>query len=129
MHSLNLVSWYEFNPFLHTMSADKRFKISTNKLKVSDRVEIIVGRRENVGYQHNSYYHNFFKRLLSQACENLESCGKGSTSIHDVYQYSKMKVKVLLQPFVCMQRGLTFCQTACNCYNHKDECCDIRRKC
>ena len=46
--------------------ADNKINV-TEKLKfVLGRVENIVGKGENAGYQFFSFYHNVFKRLLLQ---------------------------------------------------------------
>ena len=48
-----------------------------------DRIENIVGKGENAGYQHFllvtsifSFSHNVFKMFLSQGCEKSGLCGK-----------------------------------------------------
>ena len=49
----------------------------TEKLKfVVERVENIVEKGENAGYQYFSFSHNVFKRLLSQSRENPGLFGK-----------------------------------------------------
>ena len=35
---------------------------------VFDKAKNIVGKGENAGYQHFSFTHNVFKRLLSKGC-------------------------------------------------------------
>ena len=45
-------------------------KIKSNKIMIFilDRIENIVGKGENAGYQHFLLFHNVFKRLISQGC-------------------------------------------------------------
>ena len=42
-----------------------------------DRKENILGKGENAGYQHFSFSHNVFKRLISQGHSSTEKFGKG----------------------------------------------------
>ena len=57
--------------------ADNKINL-TQKLKiVSSRLENIVGKRENAGYQHFLLSHIIFRRLLSQGSKNQGLFGKG----------------------------------------------------
>ena len=55
-----ILHWSKFKTF-----ADDKFKVAKMMIFVLDRVENIVGKGENAGYQHFSFSHNVFKRLLS----------------------------------------------------------------
>ena len=46
-------------------------------ISVVDRVENIVGKGENTGYQHFLLSHNVLKRLLSQTREKVSLCESG----------------------------------------------------
>ena len=46
--------------------ADDKLNVAKIAISVSDRVENIVGKGENAGYQHFLLSHNDFKKVLSQ---------------------------------------------------------------
>ena len=48
-----------------------------NGRKFSKRVENTVGKVENAGYQHFSFFHNVFERLVMQIHKNQGLFGKG----------------------------------------------------
>ena len=48
--------------------ADDKITVTETLKLVLWRVENIVGKGENAGYQHFSFSHNVFKRLLCQGC-------------------------------------------------------------
>ena len=62
--------------------ADDKINV-TEKIKlVLGRVENIVGKGENAGYQHFfSFSHNVFKSLLFQGCKKSGLCGRVKTSL------------------------------------------------
>ena len=52
--------------------------IATKKMQfVLGRIEIIVGKEENVGYKHFSFSHNVFKMLLFKTIESWDCVGMG----------------------------------------------------
>ena len=44
-------------------------------ISVSDRVENIVGKGENAGYQHFPLFLQCFQKDISWGCKKLELCG------------------------------------------------------
>ena len=52
---------------------------STHIKNVSGRVQNIVGKIENAGYQHFLLFPQCFQRPLLQGCKSTDRCGKGIT--------------------------------------------------
>ena len=59
--------------------ADDKLNVTKMVISVFDRVENIVGKREITCTSNFSFSHNVFKRLLSQSCQKVSSCGNGLT--------------------------------------------------
>ena len=57
--------------------ADDKLKVTKMMISVFDRVENIVGKGESAGTSTFSFFHNDFKRLLSQTSQKLSLCGNG----------------------------------------------------
>ena len=57
--------------------ADDKLKL-TQKIKVVfHRLENIVGKEENAGYQHSFFSHNVFKRQFHPVHQKSLLCGEG----------------------------------------------------
>ena len=44
-------------------------------ISVFDKIENIMGKGENAGYQHFILFPRCFQRLLSQTCQKVSLCG------------------------------------------------------
>ena len=56
----NILDWSKLKAFADKINVNQKFKFDMG------RVENIVGKGENAGYQHFPFSDNVFKRLLSQ---------------------------------------------------------------
>ena len=67
-----ILDWSKLKAF-----ADDKLSVTKMKISVFDRVESIVGKGE-IAYTSNfSFFHNVFKRLLSQKRQTVSLCGNG----------------------------------------------------
>ena len=62
--------------------AGDNFKFDDNGRKLSKRVENTVGKGEIARYEHFSFSHSVFKRLVSQGRQKVSLCGNGLKNSH-----------------------------------------------
>ena len=65
-------------------SADEKFGVAEIMGLIFERVENIVAKRENAGYQHFSFFYNAFQRLLTLGRSKLGLCGKELNAFQDL---------------------------------------------
>ena len=77
---------FAFNPFPHDKIfdqtklkafADDKLKVTKMRISVFVRVENIAGEGETACTSNFSFFHDVFKRLLSQTHQKVPSCGNG----------------------------------------------------
>ena len=85
-----------FNPFPHDKVldqtklkafADNKLNVTEMIISVFDRVENIVGKRENAYTSNFSFSHNVLKRLPSQRRQKVSVCGNGLNVICNLFQF------------------------------------------
>ena len=72
-----ILDWSKLKAF-----ADDKLNVTQMIISVFDRVENIVGKGEIACTSNFSFFHNVFKRLVSQGRQKVPLCGNGLSGLY-----------------------------------------------